>query len=186
MEGALRRSLGSPAQHTLSLENHTWSIQQTTTTHTKHIHNIHLQAAVAIISVSRSIHHKLSFHCHVMYIFPKYFMYVCIYFQNKGIRIQQQNSNYTQTHFPKHFTNTVNHATHKSKTDTSTEQHTTYKDQSHSLLLITYFFITANIPNTPMQHGYKTHHSTVTALHTLNNTAAKGFIQMAPPCANNH
>ena len=134
MEGALRRSLGSQAQHTLSLENHTWSIQQTTTTHTKHIHNI-----------------------------------------------QQQNSNYTQTHFPKHFTNTVNHATHKSKTDTSTEQHTTYKDQSHSLLLITYFFITANIPNTPMQHGYKTHHSTVTALHTLNNTVAKGFIQMAPP-----
>ena len=47
-----------------------------------------MQAAVAIISVSRSIHHKLYFHCHVMYIFPKYFMYVCIYFQNKGIRIR--------------------------------------------------------------------------------------------------
>ena len=31
-----------------------------------------------------------------------------------------------------------------------------------------------------MQHGYKTQHSTVTALHTLNNTAAKGFNQMAP------
>ena len=40
-------------------------------------------------------------------------------------------------------------------------------------------YITANIPNTPMQHGYKTQHSTVTALHTLNNT--KGFNQMAPP-----
>ena len=40
---------------------------------------------------------------------------------------------------------------------------------------------TANIPNTPMQHGYKTQHSTVTALHTLNNTVAKGFNQMAPP-----
>ena len=53
-------------------------------------HNLvtEMQAAVAIISVSRSIHHKLSFHCHVMYIFPKYFMYVCIYFQNKGIRIR--------------------------------------------------------------------------------------------------
>ena len=35
--------------------------------------------------------------------------------------------------------------------------------------------------NTPMQHGYKTQHSTVTALHTLNNTVAKGFNQMAPP-----
>ena len=32
-----------------------------------------------------------------------------------------------------------------------------------------------------MQHGYKTQHSTVTALHTLNNTIAKGFNQMAPP-----
>ena len=40
---------------------------------------------------------------------------------------------------------------------------------------------TANIPNTPMQHGYKTQHSTVTALHTLNNTVAKGFNQMGPP-----
>ena len=32
-----------------------------------------------------------------------------------------------------------------------------------------------------MQHGYKTQHSTVTTLHTLNNTVAKGFYQMAPP-----
>ena len=55
-------------------------------------HNLvtEMQAAVAIISVSRSIHHKLSFHCHVMYIFPKYFMYVCVYFQNKGIRIRYE------------------------------------------------------------------------------------------------
>ena len=42
-------------------------------------------------------------------------------------------------------------------------------------------YITANISNTPMQHGYKTQHYTVTALHTLNNTVAKGFNQMAPP-----
>ena len=42
-------------------------------------------------------------------------------------------------------------------------------------------YITANIPNTPMQHGYKTQHSTVTALHTLNNTVANGFNQLAPP-----
>ena len=42
-------------------------------------------------------------------------------------------------------------------------------------------YITANIPNTPTQHGYKTQHSTVTALHTVNNTVAKGFNQMAPP-----
>ena len=42
-------------------------------------------------------------------------------------------------------------------------------------------YITANITQTPTQHGYKAQHSTVTALHTLNNTIAKGFNQMAPP-----
>ena len=42
-------------------------------------------------------------------------------------------------------------------------------------------YITANIPNTPMQHGYKTQHYTVTELHTLNNTTAKRFNQMASP-----
>ena len=41
-------------------------------------------------------------------------------------------------------------------------------------------YITANIPNTPRQHGYKTQHSTVTTLHTVNNTVAKGFNQMVP------
>ena len=43
MEGAPRRSLGSQAQHTHSLEDHTWSIQQSTSTHTKHFHNIQQQ-----------------------------------------------------------------------------------------------------------------------------------------------
>ena len=42
-------------------------------------------------------------------------------------------------------------------------------------------YITAKIPNTPMQYGYKTQHSTVTALHTLNNTVENGFNQMPPP-----
>ena len=41
-------------------------------------------------------------------------------------------------------------------------------------------YITANIPYTPTQHGYKSQHSTETALHTLNNTLAKGFNQIAP------
>ena len=42
-------------------------------------------------------------------------------------------------------------------------------------------YITANIPNTPTKHRYKPQHYTVTALHTVNNTVAKGFHQMAPP-----
>ena len=41
-------------------------------------------------------------------------------------------------------------------------------------------YITANIPNTPTQHGYKTQHYTVMALHTLNNPVEEGFNQMAP------
>ena len=40
-------------------------------------------------------------------------------------------------------------------------------------------YITANIPKTPTQHGYKTQHPTVTALLTVNNTVVKGFNQMA-------
>ena len=46
-------------------------------------------------------------------------------------------------------------------------------------------YITANIPNTPTQHGYKIQHSTMTALHILNNTVAKGINQMASR-TNNH
>ena len=42
-------------------------------------------------------------------------------------------------------------------------------------------YITAHIPNTPTQNRNKTQHSTVTELHTLNNTVAKGLNQMAPP-----
>ena len=42
-------------------------------------------------------------------------------------------------------------------------------------------YITANIANTTTHHGYKTQHSTLTALHTLNNTVAKGFNQIPPP-----
>ena len=47
-------------------------------------------------------------------------------------------------------------------------------------------YITANIPNTPMQHGYKTQHSTVTALHTLKKHRSKRVQPNGFPCANNH
>ena len=39
--GALRCTLGSEAQHTHSLEYHTWSVQQSTSTHTKQFFNIY-------------------------------------------------------------------------------------------------------------------------------------------------
>ena len=55
------------------------------------------------------------------------------------------------------------------------------KTLEKSLLL----YITANIPNTHAQHGYKTQHSIVTALHTLNNHS-KRVPPNGSPCANNH
>ena len=42
-------------------------------------------------------------------------------------------------------------------------------------------YITENIPDIPTEHGCKAQRYTVTALHTLNNTVAKGFKQMALP-----
>ena len=73
------------------------------------------------------------------------------------------------------------------KSNKDTDKSTSYRPISllsvivKTLEMILIPYITANIPNTPMQHGYKTQHSTVTALHTLNNTVAKGFNQTAPP-----
>ena len=48
-------------------------------------------------------------------------------------------------------------------------------------------YITANIPNTPMQHGYKTQHSTVLfgTTHTKQHRS-KRVQPNGSPCANNH
>ena len=43
MDGTSRCTLGSQAQHTKYLEDHTRSYQQNTYTHTRHFHNIHQQ-----------------------------------------------------------------------------------------------------------------------------------------------
>jgi hypothetical protein len=42
-------------------------------------------------------------------------------------------------------------------------------------------YITENIPNQEHQHGFKTKHSTTTALHNINNTIIQGFNRKAPP-----
>ena len=62
----------------------------------------------------------------------------------------------------------------------SQAQHT-QSVEDHTLEKSILSYITANIPNTPMQHGCNTQHFIVTTLHTVNNTVAKGFNQMAPP-----
>ena len=63
MEGALRRSLGSQAQHTHSLEDHTLSIQHSTTTHTKHIHNIQQQISNYTQTHCELFHQTIHKHC---------------------------------------------------------------------------------------------------------------------------
>src|SRR6476469_1672459 len=42
-------------------------------------------------------------------------------------------------------------------------------------------YITANIPNNPHQYGFKTQHSTSTALHQLTNQITQGFNKPQPP-----
>src|SRR6476469_2024715 len=42
-------------------------------------------------------------------------------------------------------------------------------------------YITANIPNNPHQHGFKTNHSTSTALHQLTNQITQGFNKPQAP-----
>ena len=69
------------------------------------------------------------------------------------------------------------------KPNKDTNRGTSYRPISHLSVIAKTLekcllpYITANMPNTPMQHGYKTQHSTVTDLHTLNNTVANGLNQ---------
>ena len=58
MEGAPRRSLGSQAQHTYSLEDHTWSLQQSTSTQTKQQNSNYTQTQCELF------HHTIHKHCH--------------------------------------------------------------------------------------------------------------------------
>ena len=63
MEGALRCALGSQAQHPHSFEDHTWSIQQSTTTHTKHFHNIQHQNSNYTQTHCKLFHQTIHKHC---------------------------------------------------------------------------------------------------------------------------
>ena len=65
MEGTLRCTLGSQAQHTLYLEDHTWSIQQSTPTHTKHFHNIQQQNINHTQTHCELFHKTIHQHCQI-------------------------------------------------------------------------------------------------------------------------
>ena len=63
MEGRLRCTLGSQAQHAHSVEGHTRSIQQSTSTHTKHIHNIQQQNSNCTQTHCELFHQTIHKHC---------------------------------------------------------------------------------------------------------------------------
>ena len=224
MEGALRRSLGSQAQHTHSLKDHTWSIQQSTTTHTKHIHNIQQQNSNYTHTHCELFHQTIHKHCQARNTQNRHINRATHNIQGYNITlttsqvqeaIKQSKNNNSQgpdklnIRHLKHIcplglaflTSMFKTALNKNiiphtwklanivpipKPNKDTDKGTSYRPISLLSVIAKTLeksllpYITANIPNTPMQHGYKTQHSTVTALHTLNNTVAKGFNQMAP------
>ena len=224
MEGTLTCTMGSHPQHAHSLEDHTLSIQQSTSTHTKHNHNIQQQNSNHTKTYCELFHKTIHKHCQTHK--------TNIYTNRETHKIQGYNITLTTSQVQeaikqsknkksqrpdklnirhlKHIgplglafltsmfktalnKNIIPHTwklaniVHIPKPNKDTDKGTSYRPISllsvitktlkKSLLL----YITANIPNTPTQHGYKTQHSTVTALHTANNTVAKGFNQMAPP-----
>ena len=223
MEGALRRSLGSQAQHAHPLEDYTWSIQQSTTTHTKHIHNNQQQNSNYTQTHCKLFHQTINKHTthktnrHINRETHNIHGYN-ITFTTSQVQeaIKQSKNNNSQGPDKRN----IRHLKHigclglafltsmfKTALNKNIILHTwklanivpipkPNKDTDKGTLYMPIFllsviantleksllpYITANIPNTPMQHRYKTQHSTVTALHTLNNTVAKGFNLMAPP-----
>ena len=222
MEGALRRSLGSQAQHTHSLEDHARSIQQRTTTHTKHIHNIQQQNSNYTQTHCELFHQTIHKHAtnktniHINRATHNIQGYkITLTTSQVQETIKQSKNNNSQGHDKlnirhlKHIgplglaflTSVFKTALNKNiiphsqklanivpipKPNKDTDKGTSCRPISLLSVIAKTLeksllpYITANIPNTPMQHGYKTQHSTVTALHTLNTTVAKGFNQMAP------
>ena len=223
MEGTLRYTLRSQAQHAHSLKDHAWYIQQSTSTHNKHFHNIQQQNSnhthtLRIVSQNNS--QTMPNIQHTIFINRKTHKIqgynITLTTNQVQEAIKQSRNNNSQgpdkqnIRHLKHIdplglafltsmlktvlnTNKIPHIWKLAcivpipKPNKCIDKGTSYmpisllsviaKPLEKSLLP----YITANISNTTTQHGYKTQHSTVTALLTINNTVAKGFNQMAPP-----
>ena len=209
--------------HTL-FGRRTWSIQQSTTTHTKHIHNIKQQNSNYTQKHCELFHQTIHKHCQA-HKTNKHINRATHNIQGYNMTlptsqvqeaVKQSKNNNSQgpdklnIRHLKHIgppglafltsmfktvlnKNIIPHTWKLAnmvpipKPNKDTDKGTSYRPISLLSVIAKTLeksllpYITANIPNTPMQHGYKTQHSTVTALHTLNNTVAKGFNQMAPP-----
>ena len=218
MEETLRCTLRSQAQHAHSLEEHTRHIQQNTSTHNKHFHNIQQQNNNPIQTHCELFHQTIHKHCQTRK-------------TNKSInrathKIQGYNITLTTTQVQEAINQSKNnnsqgpdklnirHLKHigplglafltsmlKTALMTNIIPHIwklanivsmpkpnkdTDKDASYrpiSLLSVIAKTLEKSLhpytsENIRTQHGYKTQHTTVMALHTL-NTVAKGFNQMA-------
>ena len=222
MEGTLRCTLGSQAQHVHSVEDHTRCIQQSTSTstHTKHIHNIQQQNSNHPQTNCELFHEIIHKHATHRYINRATHKIQGHHITLTTTQVQEaiKQSKNNNSHGPDKLN--IRHLKHigllgltyltsmlKTALNTNIIPHTwklanivpipnpnkdidkgtSYRPISLLSVIAKTLeksllpYITAHIPNTPMQHGYKTQHSTVTALHTVNNTLAKGFNQMAPP-----
>ena len=136
MEGA---PLGSQAQHTHSLGDHTWCIQQSTSTHTKHFHNIQQQNSITPKNIANWFTNSLFKTALNKNIIPHTWKLANIDPMPKPNKDTDKGTLYRPISLFSVFAKTL----------------------EKSLLP----YITANIPNTPIQHGYKIQHSTVTAPH---------------------
>ena len=196
-------NIWSQSQHTHSLEDHTRSIQQSTSTHTKNSHNIQQQNCNHTKTYCELFHYK-----HATYK-TKYNDVTQVQEAIKqGKNNNSQNPDKLNIRHLKHIgtlglafltsilktvlnTNIIPHIRKLAnivpiqKPNKDIDNGTSYRPISllsviaNTLEKSLFPYITANISNTPMQHGYKTQHSTVTELHTVNNTVAKWFNQMA-------
>ena len=174
MEGTLRCTLESHAQHA-----HTRSIQQSTSTHTKHSHNIQQQNSNHTKTYCELFHQTI--HKHATHKTNR---------TTHKIQGYNRTLNTTQVQEAiKQYVENTNIIPHIWKLANIVPIPKPNKDIDRPISLLSVIaktlekslllYITANIPNTPTQHGYKTQHSTVTALYTVNNTVAKGFNQIA-------
>ena len=205
MKGTLIHTLGSQAQYAHSLEDHTRSIQQSTSTHTKHFHNIqqqnnnhtycelfhqtiHKQCKHTTHKTNRSINRAT-------HNIQGYKITLTTAQVQEAIK-QSKNNNALLTSMLKTALNTniipqiwkLANIVPIQKPKKDIHKGTSYRPISlFSVIVKTLeksllIYITASISDTLTQHGYKTQHSTVTALHTLNNTVEIGSNKWLPVC----
>ena len=156
MEGTLRCTLGSQAQQAHSLEDHTRSIQQSTSTHTKHSHNIIQQNSNHTETYCELFHQTIYIHTLIRS------CYIPIF--------QAQSLNSSQT--------TSRDTKHTQHIEITNPHNVNSKPAFHKVLSPTLFNIyTADIPppRAPVQVMAYVDGITITSTHTITSAAKKSI-----------